>query len=136
MSIALSDNTGWEELIVVDPENVEESEHDTLKRLTALIKERDPDVIEGHDLFRFDLPYLVARAKKAKNETRLGTQRWISTLATVTTPNRRKDNRLSEVHRRWPPLRRHFFARAILRRRHAFSRWLRAERCGPAFRFL
>ncbi len=65
-SIALSDNSGWEQLIVVDPENVEESEHDALKQLTAIIKERDPDVIEGHDLFRFDLPYLVARARKAK----------------------------------------------------------------------
>src|SRR4029453_10724818 len=65
-SIALSDNRGWEQLIVVDPENVEESEHDALKRLTAIIKERDPDVIEGHDLFRFDLPYLVARARKTK----------------------------------------------------------------------
>ena len=68
MSIALSDNTGWEELLVVDPKNVEESEHAALKRLTAIIKERDPDVIEGHDLFRFDLPYLVARAKKAKTK--------------------------------------------------------------------
>jgi DNA polymerase I len=66
MSIALSDNTGWEELLLVDPKNVEESERAALKRLTAIIKERDPDVIEGHDLFRFDLPYLVARAKKAK----------------------------------------------------------------------
>ena len=66
MSIALSDNSGWEELIVVDPANVEESERAALKRLTAIIKERDPDVIEGHDLFRFDLPYLVARARKAK----------------------------------------------------------------------
>src|SRR5216110_2291659 len=66
MSIALSDNTGWEEQLVVDPKNVEESEHAALKRLTAIIKERDPDVIEGHDLFRFDLPFLVARAKKAK----------------------------------------------------------------------
>src|SRR5262245_31994475 len=27
MSIAVSDNTGWEELLVVDPKNVEESEH-------------------------------------------------------------------------------------------------------------
>ncbi len=36
--------------------------------LTALIKERDPDVIEGHDLFRVDLPYLVARAKKLKTK--------------------------------------------------------------------
>src|ERR1700686_5471344 len=66
MSIALSDNTGWEELLVVDPAKVEESEKAALKRLTAIIKERDPDVIEGHNLFRFDLPYLVARARKAK----------------------------------------------------------------------
>src|SRR5438034_5199764 len=65
-SIALSDHSGWEQLIVVDPEGVEQSDHDALKRLTAFIKERDPDVIEGHDLFRFDLPYLVARARKAK----------------------------------------------------------------------
>jgi len=68
MSVALSDNTGWEELLVVDSKNVEESEYAALKRLTAMIKERDPDVIEGHDLFRFDLPYLVARAKKAKTK--------------------------------------------------------------------
>src|SRR5262245_39841136 len=66
MSIALSDNTGWEELLIVDSKNVEESEHAMLKRLTAIIKERDPDVIEGHDLFRVQLPLLVARAKKAK----------------------------------------------------------------------
>src|SRR5438034_6381761 len=66
MSIALSDNTGWEELLIVDPKNVEESERDVLKGLTNLIKERDPDVIEGHNLFRFDLPYLVARARKVK----------------------------------------------------------------------
>src|SRR5213078_4598629 len=66
MSIAISDNAGWEELIPVDPKNIEESERNALKRLTALIKERDPDVIEGHNLFRSDLPLLVARARKAK----------------------------------------------------------------------
>src|SRR3954468_19512217 len=66
MSIAVSDNTAWEELIVVDPENAEESERVALKRLTTLMKERDPDVIEGHNLFRFDLPVLVARARRAK----------------------------------------------------------------------
>jgi DNA polymerase elongation subunit (family B) len=66
MSIAVSDNSGWEELIVVDPAKAEESERAALKRLTAIIKERDPDVIEGHNLFRFDLPYLVARARKTK----------------------------------------------------------------------
>src|SRR3984893_3079228 len=68
MSIALSDNTGWEELIIVDPKNVAESEHAAIKRLTTLIKQRDPDVIEGHNLFRSDLPYLVARAKKLKTK--------------------------------------------------------------------
>ena len=68
MSIALSDSAGWEELIVVDPNNIEESERGALKRLTSLVKERDPDVIEGHNLFRFDLPYLVGRAKTLKTK--------------------------------------------------------------------
>src|SRR5215475_9596846 len=68
MSIALSDNTGWEELIIVDANKVEESERNALRRLTALVKERDPDVIEGHDLFRVHLPLLVARAKKLKTK--------------------------------------------------------------------
>lgn len=68
MSIAVSDHTGWEELIIVDANNVEESERNALRRLTALIKERDPDVIEGHDLFRVHLPLLVARAKKLKTK--------------------------------------------------------------------
>src|SRR5213594_4315182 len=68
MSIALSDNTGWEELIIVDPKKTEESERSAIKRLTNLIKARDPDVIEGHNLFRFDLPFLVARAKKLKTK--------------------------------------------------------------------
>src|SRR5436305_2253304 len=67
-SITLSDNRGWEELIVVDPKKVAESEHAAIKRLTSLIKERDPDVIEGHNLFRSDLTYLVARAKTVKTK--------------------------------------------------------------------
>src|SRR5438874_1719945 len=68
MSVALSDNMGWEELIIVDPKNVEESERTALKHLTSLIKERDPDVIEGHNRFRYDLPYPVQRAKKTKTK--------------------------------------------------------------------
>jgi len=68
MCISLSDNCGWEELIVVDPNNLEESERNALKRLTAIIKERDPDVIEGHDLFRVHFPLLVARSKKLKTK--------------------------------------------------------------------
>src|SRR5690349_12151225 len=66
--IAVSDSTGFEELIVVDPKQSADSEHAAIKRLTSLIKERDPDVIEGHDLFRVHLPYLVARAKRLKTK--------------------------------------------------------------------
>src|SRR6059058_6711919 len=68
MAIGVSDNSGWEELVVVDPNSVEEAERSALKRLTSLVKERDPDVIEGHDLFRVYLPLLVARAKKLKTK--------------------------------------------------------------------
>ncbi len=68
MIIAVSDHGGWEELIIVDPEDADQSERNAIKRLTALVKERDPDVIEGHDLFRIHLPYLVARAKKLKTK--------------------------------------------------------------------
>src|ERR1043166_2890872 len=68
MSIGVSDNGGWEELIVVDSKNADDSERNAIRRLTALIKERDPDVIEGHDLFRVDLPFVVARAKNLKTK--------------------------------------------------------------------
>ena len=54
MSIALSDNSGWEELIIVDLKKTEESERSAIKRVTSLIKARDPDVIEGHKSFRVE----------------------------------------------------------------------------------
>src|SRR5947208_2178378 len=53
---------------MVDANSTEEFECAALKRLTSLIKERDPDVIEGHNLFRVHLPLLVARAKKLKTK--------------------------------------------------------------------
>src|SRR5207244_10369735 len=55
-------------VIIADAKTTQESERIAIKRLTSLIKARDPDVIEGHNLFRFDLPYLVARAKKLKTK--------------------------------------------------------------------
>ena len=66
MAIAVGDSTGWEELILVDRANVAASETTAIKRLTDLIRERDPDIIEGHNLFKFDLPYLITRAKLRK----------------------------------------------------------------------
>src|SRR5207247_2639449 len=35
-----------------------------LEECTRIIRERDPDVIEGHNIFRFDLEYLEARARR------------------------------------------------------------------------
>ncbi len=66
MAVALSDSTGWERILTIDPARPQESEKEALVQLGALIAERDPDVIEGHSFFNFDLPYLVERARRHK----------------------------------------------------------------------
>jgi DNA polymerase I len=68
IAIALSDNTGWEHLI----SGKTLSEPDMLRELIRLMAERDPDVIEGHNLFRFDLEYIEARARRHKVPLALG----------------------------------------------------------------
>lgn len=40
------------------------AEADLIRRLVALIREADPDVIENHNLHGFDLPFLATRARK------------------------------------------------------------------------
>jgi DNA polymerase elongation subunit (family B) len=59
-AIALSDSTGWERLI----SGREHDEPAMLREMVEEIRRRDPDVIEGHNLFRFDLEYIEARARK------------------------------------------------------------------------
>ncbi len=56
LMVALSDNRGYEELLEGDEQTI-------LRQLTERIQELDPDVIEGHNLFGFDLPYLHRRAQ-------------------------------------------------------------------------
>lgn len=51
---------------------LESTEADLLDRFNRLITKLDPDVIEGHNIFRFDLPYLMARAVKAGVQLRFG----------------------------------------------------------------
>ncbi|MDH7601389.1 MAG: 3'-5' exonuclease [Armatimonadota bacterium] len=53
---AISDNRGFETL-------VEGDERDILRQTVEIIRELDPDVIEGHNIHEFDLPYLAARAR-------------------------------------------------------------------------
>jgi DNA polymerase elongation subunit (family B) len=55
-SIHLADSTGWSGTL----------DRSQLETLTSLIRERDPDVIEGHDLFKKILPALGAHARNAK----------------------------------------------------------------------
>ncbi len=62
-AVALCDSSGWHELREV--ESID-GERQALEWLTSAIRERDPDVIEGHHLFKIGLPAVSARAKKLK----------------------------------------------------------------------
>jgi len=55
--VALSDNRGWECVL----HQRDQSEGDLLEQLVGTIREHDPDVIEGHNIFKFDLDYLRTR---------------------------------------------------------------------------
>jgi len=72
LAIALSDSSGWEEILVVAHPTDEGEEKAVLEKFVARVRERDPDVIEGHNIFRFDLPYLEARARKRGVKLELG----------------------------------------------------------------
>jgi len=67
--ISLSDNTGWEKYLLVDETT---SEKEILEQFVSILQERDPDIIEGHNIFRFDLPFIEERAKRHKVKLSLG----------------------------------------------------------------
>ncbi len=66
IAIAVSDNTGWDEVLSGD------DEAELLRRFAACVRERDPDVIEGHNIFNFDLPYIRRRAKMHRVKLAIG----------------------------------------------------------------
>ena len=43
-----------------------------IAEMVRIVRERDPDIIEGHNLFRFDLEYLEARAQRHRIDLGLG----------------------------------------------------------------
>lgn len=51
---------------------LETDERDLLLRCSEAVQRLDPDVIEGHNIFNFDLPYLVERARRWQVPLRLG----------------------------------------------------------------
>jgi DNA polymerase I len=65
LMIALSDTRGYEAILDGD-------EKQMIEQLVERIQALDPDVIEGHNLFGFDLPYLAARAQALGVPLRLG----------------------------------------------------------------
>ena len=68
IAIALADQSGWERIIT----GHDLSEPEMLEELTMEIRRRDPDVIEGHNLFRFDLEYIAARARRHRIQLNWG----------------------------------------------------------------
>lgn len=68
IAIALGDQTGWLEVL----SGVDMEEKELLKRFVEIVRERDPDVIEGHNIFNFDLPYIARRAKMHKVKLAIG----------------------------------------------------------------
>ncbi|HET8575872.1 MAG TPA: DNA polymerase domain-containing protein [Methylomirabilota bacterium] len=60
IAIALADSGGWSAVL----SGAELSEAELLAECSRLIRERDPDVLEGHNIFRFDLEYIEARARR------------------------------------------------------------------------
>jgi DNA polymerase I len=62
IAIALAESTGAVSVL----SGVEMSEADLIAECSRIIRERDPDVIEGHNVFRFDLEYLEARARRCR----------------------------------------------------------------------
>lgn len=76
--VCMRDGTGWQECL----DTSELSEAELIERFVALVQRRDPDVFENHNIFAFDLPFLVKRA--ARLGVRLGLGRdgsepWLET---------------------------------------------------------
>lgn len=66
--ISLCDNKGWEQVI----HTKEQSEKELLQELVTIIQLKDPDVIEGHNIFSFDLSYIQRRCEINGVEFRIG----------------------------------------------------------------
>ncbi len=66
--IAMRDNAGWEKLLA----GPELDEPTILREMIRCFTERNPDVLEGHNIFNFDLPYIEERCRRHRIPLRLG----------------------------------------------------------------
>lgn len=60
--IGVRDTTGFECILALDDF---ENEGALIAEFARIVRERDPDIIEGHNVFNFDLWYLDERARRA-----------------------------------------------------------------------
>lgn len=67
--VAVRDSRGLQTIIEAP---TEADEANLIEGLCRLIRERDPDVIENHNLFGFDLPFLYERARVLRVPLQLG----------------------------------------------------------------
>ncbi len=65
--IALRTSGGSEELL-----RLEDSEAELIQKVNERIAFYDPDVIEGHNIFNFDIPFLASRAGRFRLQLRWG----------------------------------------------------------------
>ncbi|MGR3178720.1 MAG: DNA polymerase domain-containing protein [Candidatus Anammoxibacter sp.] len=66
--ISMSDTLGWERVI----SGKDFSEKNMLQEMVNEICKRDPDIIEGHNIFNFDFKYIKERARRHKVPLNLG----------------------------------------------------------------
>jgi DNA polymerase elongation subunit (family B) len=66
--ISMRDSTGWRECL--DTNTLTEGE--LLERFVDIVRERDPDTLENHNIFGFDLSFLVKRGSRLNLRMALG----------------------------------------------------------------
>ncbi len=66
--ISMRDSTGWRECL----DTSAQSEADLLRRFVELVRMRDPDTLENHNIFGFDLSFLTRRAAQLGVQLALG----------------------------------------------------------------
>jgi DNA polymerase, archaea type len=76
--VSMRDGSGWQDCL----DTSQLSEAELIERFVDVVRWRDPDVFENHNIFAFDLPFLVKRA--ARLGVRLGLGRdgsepWLET---------------------------------------------------------
>ncbi|MDQ2817402.1 MAG: hypothetical protein M3T49_04215 [Candidatus Eremiobacteraeota bacterium] len=86
--IGVRDNAGFERVLALDEF---QSEAALIAEFVAIVRERDPDIVEGHNVFNFDLWYLNERARRCGVPLLLGrdgvTPVWLDDTVRRSVPN-------------------------------------------------